>query len=467
MILYRERNQVKDPFFEIEPGSRLGYDGTMKQDGMLTIGERHLYVLCALVLIGFLVVGVVVDGWWDTFDGLFKIQIHPARLLNDFTEVGGTGGALWNAALVAGIGLFIVGVSRVRLSGPTIAAFFTMLGFGLFGKTPVNIVPIIAGVAIAARIARKRFQEYILMALFGTALGPLIAAVAFEAGLPLGIALPVSCAAGVLAGILLPAAAISMLRLHQGFSLYNIGLTCGFLAVFAAALLVASGHPLDPGAIWNGEPDLALVLLAPGVSVLFMVFALLSGPRSAASGFVRILRLSGRLPSDFLTMTTIPGSLFNAGIMGLLTWGYVMVVGGPLNGPVLGGIFTAIGFATFGKHPKNSWSVVAGVVAGSLLFGRPLASSGPLLTALFVLTLAPLAGEFGWPMGILAGFLHLTLVLRTGSWHLGINLYNNGFAGGLTATLLVAVVQWYRSSRDTRESRREEPRQHERRGANE
>jgi hypothetical protein len=27
------------------------------------------------------------------------------------------------------------------------------------------------------------------------------------------------------------------------------------------------------------------------------------------------------------------------------------------------------------------------------------------------------------------------------------NLYNNGFAGGLTATLIVAVIQWYNSTK--------------------
>jgi hypothetical protein len=51
-------------------------------------------------------------------------------------------------------------------------------------------------------------------------------------------------------------------------------------------------------------------------------------------------------------------------------------------------------------------------------------------------------------MGLLAGFLHLVMVERTGAWHLGVNLYNNGFAGGLTAALLVAVIEWYRSARD-------------------
>jgi hypothetical protein len=149
-----------------------------------------------------------------------------------------------------------------------------------------------------------------------------------------------------------------------------------------------------------------------------------------------------------MTITSISGSLVNAGLIGLLTWGYVLAVGAPASGPVLGGMLTAVGFATFGKHPRNAWPVVAGVVLACLLFGKDLAAPGPVLAALFSLTLAPLAGEFGWILGVAAGFLHLTMVERTGSWHLGVNLYNNGFAGGLTATLMVSLIEWFRSTRN-------------------
>jgi hypothetical protein len=47
-----------------------------------------------------------------------------------------------------------------------------------------------------------------------------------------------------------------------------------------------------------------------------------------------------------------------------------------------------------------------------------------------------------------AGFVHLLMVERTAAFHGGLDLYNNGFAGGLTATLFVAVIQWFRSIKD-------------------
>lgn len=399
-----------------------------------------LLAACALL-------GVAVQGPESTFRGVVRIQHHPARLLNDFTLVGGEGAALVNAALVAMLGLLLVRVNRVRLSGPTVSAVFTILGFGLFGKTLVNVLPIVIGVAISARIARKSFREYILMALFGTTLGPLITALAVETSLPLPAALATAAVGGLVAGIILPPVAIVMLRLHQGFSLYNIGLTGGFIGVFGACLLVASGRPPAATLVWNDAPSLALVLLIPGICVVLLIAGLSRRPRRALASFRKITTLSGRLPSDFMTMSSVQGSLVNMGILGLLAWGYVMAVGGELNGPVLGGILTAIGFAAFGKHPRNGWPIVAGVVLACLLFGRDLAAAGPILAALFCLTLGPIAGEFGWKVGLLAGFLHFVMVERTGAWHLGVNLYNNGFAGGLTATLLVAVIEWYRASR--------------------
>ena len=62
------------------------------------------------------------------------------------------------------------------------------------------------------------------------------------------------------------------------------------------------------------------------------------------------------------------------------------------------------------------------------------------LAGLFGTTLAPIAGHFGWPFGILAGFIHSALVLRTGGPVAGLNLYNNGFSGGLIAIVLYPTI---------------------------
>lgn len=390
---------------------------------------------------------VLVDGFREAFGGFVALQIHPARLIHDFIEVRGIGAALINGALVGLIGLALVLLNRVSLSGPTYAAILTLIGFGFFGKTPVNIVPIFIGVYLAAKYVGKSFREYIIIALFGSALGPLVSTIAFELGLPYAAALILAAFGGIATGFLLPALAVSMLHLHQGYNLYNIGLTCGFFGLFAASLLRAGGHTFQAALNWYGEFSFVLSLLVPVCAIVLIVTGLLIGKKAAFADFLAIQKHTGRLPSDFMDMESIGGALINSGIIGLLFSGYVFIIGADFNGPVIGGLFTIMGFAAFGTHVKNSWPVAAGVVSSTLLFGMPLTAPGPVLALIFGTTLSPIAGQFGPLIGFIAGFIHLIMVSFTGSWHGAMNLYNNGFAGGLTATLLIAIIQWYKNNK--------------------
>ena len=91
-----------------------------------------------------------------------------------------------------------------------------------------------------------------------------------------------------------------------------------------------------------------------------------------------------------------------------------------------------MGFSAFGKHPRNIIPVMFGVWLGA--YGMHYEPNYPALqlAGLFGTTLAPVAGHFGSALcGILAGFIHSALVLQTGGPVAGLNLYNNGFSGGL------------------------------------
>lgn len=88
-----------------------------------------------------------------------------------------------------------------------------------------------------------------------------------------------------------------------------------------------------------------------------------------------------------------------------------------------------------------------GVVLASYFQIWELNSIGAILAALFGTTLAPIAGVFGWKSGVLAGFLHMALVMNIGYLHGGINLYNNGFSGGIIAAILVPVISSFQDTR--------------------
>ena len=86
-------------------------------------------------------------------------------------------------------------------------------------------------------------------------------------------------------------------------------------------------------------------------------------------------------------------------------------------------------------------SIFAGAILSSMLLGLPLSSTGTLGSILFATTLVPIAGVYGPGWGIVAGFLHVFVVRQVGDFHGGLNLYNNGFAGGLVAGVLIIVIQ--------------------------
>jgi len=412
--------------------------------------EKSLYTIMLIFILGLAVTGLALDGPVETLKGFLHLQVRGARLINDFTQAG-TGAAMFNAAIVGLIGLIFVFFATTILSGPTLAAIFTMIGFGFFGKTPLNILPIIGGVWIAATIANKTLGSYSLIALFGTALGPIVTFIMFEMSLPLISSIPLGLLSGLVAGFILPGVAGSMLQLHQGYNLYNTGFSCGFIGLFASGLLIAANKMEPITIIWNTTAEPALYLLIPVLSLFLIISALLvdgfSNIRETLKELIDIQKLSGRLPTDIFDAGTAGSALINMGLLGLASSLYVWFVKAPFNGPVIGGILTVMGFGGFGKTLKNVWPVVVGVVLATLVFGKQLSDPGPILAALFCTTLAPIAGQFGILVGIIAGFIHLFMVETTAVWHGGMDLYNNGFAGGLTASLIMAVMQWYKTNR--------------------
>jgi len=91
-----------------------------------------------------------------------------------------------------------------------------------------------------------------------------------------------------------------------------------------------------------------------------------------------------------------------------------------------------------------------GIVIVSMLTPWEINSLGVLLAALFGTTLAPIAGEFGWKSGILAGFLHMAVVMNVGYLHGGMNLYNHGLAGGLVAGILIPILYSVRENKQNK-----------------
>ncbi len=372
--------------------------------------------------------------------GLATLVREPDVLINDYLAKAGLGAPFVNAGLCSLAAALILLALRVVPSGPALAVVFTVAGFSLFGKNIYNIWPVIAGVWLHAQAVRRPFSEFVIVALFGTALAPLVSEVSFGFGLAAPWNYVAGAAAGIAAGFFLPPLATHLLQLHQGYNLYNVGLTAGFIGTVVMSVFRAAGIEIPGGGAWaKGNGGVFIPVLVVFFSSLIALGAIY-GPR-LGDGLRGIIASTGRLVSDFPRSFGIGPALVNMGVVGFLGLSYVVIVGGDLNGPTIGGLLTMCGFSAFGKQPRNVLPVMAGVWIAATLSRYSPSDEGPLLAALFGTCLAPIAGRYGPLAGMLAGALHLVIVVNVGYLHGGLNLYNNGFSGGLVAGMLTPFLE--------------------------
>jgi hypothetical protein len=387
----------------------------------------------------FVVFGFLIDGPGDVARGLIEIVTTRDALLTDYFGAGGRGAACVNAGLLTLAACAFYYKSAAKISGPAVACLFLVLGFGLFGKNLFNIWFIVFGVFLYCRFKGEAFATHINTAFFGTALAPVFSEIAFSTALPIEVGLPLGAATATVIGFVLAPAAAQLFKAHMGFSLYNMGFTAGIIGVLVVALYKSYGFVPDPVMIWTSGNNW---LFGGFLAALFLSMAMTGYllDRNIVQRIMQIMRLPGQSPTDFVALAGFGPVLVNMSLTGTISMVYVQLVGGDLNGPVIGAIFTVVGFSAYGKHPGNIMPIIAGVFLGSL--AKPWGAADPsgLLAALFGTTLAPIAGRFGWHWGIVAGFLHSSAARSVGGVHGGLNLYNNGFAAGIVASVLAAVI---------------------------
>ena len=409
-----------------------------------TARDRQALLIVAAYAAAFVIFGFLVDSPAGIARGLSAILISRDVLLTDYFGIGGIGAGCVSAGLVTLASCFVYHMARARVTGASVAALFLVLGFGLFGKNLLNIWGIVAGVWLYSRFRGQPFAANINTAFFGVALAPIFSEILFSSSLELSTRVPLSIATTLVIGFVLPPAAAQLSKAHMGFSLYNMGFTAGIVGTLVVALYRSYGFTPDPVFIWTTGNN---VLLGGFLAALFasMLVAGFLLDRAALSRLKLVMRESGQAPTDFIALAGMGPTLVNMGLSGALATLYIVCIGGDLNGPVIGAILTIVGFAAYGKHPRNIVPIMLGVFLGSL--AKPWAIDDPSiqLAALFGTTLAPIAGRFGWHWGLVAGFVHSSAALTTGSMHAGLNLYNNGLAAGIVASVLVPVIIAIRS----------------------
>ncbi len=367
--------------------------------------------------------------------GLMRIFTASGILITDYVEIGGLGASLVNAGLVGLIGYIILIINKVELSGVSIATLFTMIGFALMGKTIWSILPVIFGVFVYSKLTKREFITNIYPALFGTALAPIVthASFEFELGVLGGVI------AGFVAGLVIAPIANHSLSFHEGYNLYNVGFSAGLIGLVLMNVFRAFDHDTESLLMWGSAFDSQLRIFSIGLFVSMVLVGALCSDN--LKDYRKVLKEPGNTITDFVDIVGFGNTLINMGLVGLIGVVFVELLGTSYNGPVLSGLLTMVGFAGFGKHPLNITPIMIGVVFASFLSIYEINAPGTVLAGLFGTTLAPIAGQFGALVGVMAGMLHLYIVSTIGEIHGGMNLYNNGFSGGLVASLVVAVMK--------------------------
>ena len=73
-----------------------------------------------------------------------------------------------------------------------------------------------------------------------------------------------------------------------------------------------------------------------------------------------------------------------------------------------------------------------------------LSTQGYINGLAFATGLCPFSGKYGWKVGVLAGFLSAVICTSTSAMHGGFVLYNGGFNAGLTALVLLPILDFYK-----------------------
>lgn len=373
-------------------------------------------------------------------EGFMRILFHPSLLLSDYMAIGNVGAAFFNVGLILFIGTVLVIITKTEVSGVIIAGLINAGAFAFLGKNLYNTVFLFLGVILHTFYKKRKVSEDLATAFFSLGIAPIISFITFSIGYPRPLNFIIAILTGLAMGFFLPPVSQKSPDIHEGYNLYNNGLALGLVSIIFYSFYKSFGHVtiIDSVLMEGRNTKILLVFL-----VLFfaMMASKLVLKDKGIEEYRLLLKRTGRAPSNFIADYSVSTVLFNMGLLGLIGLIYIYAVDGDLNGVTLGGVMALVAFGGMGKHPRNCIPIMLGVGLGSLLTTYDISSSAIVIAALFGTTIAPIAGDFGFILGIIAGYVHLLLVTNMGLLHGNLLLYNNGFTGGIVASVLVNIYR--------------------------
>ncbi len=402
--------------------------------------EKELCYFCLGSAALLFIAAFLFDSPKEILEGMIAIVSSRDALITDYFEVAGYGAAFFNAGLMLIFAMGLVKITNLPYSGVTLAAIFLNTGFAFWGKNPINVLPIIFGTWCYARLHKMHFARVVYTAIFATCLAPLVSELVHILPFSNLGNLIVAISIGIIVGFLIPPLAMHTASMHMGYNLFNVGFAGGTLAFIIYSALKSMGIESEAVFLWKTGKNWGIVI---GMFLYFVITFLIGFWLADGNmqGLHKIVRHPGRAVADFVMMDGAGTTLMNMGIMGIVAEVYVLLVGVDISGPVLGSILAVFAFAAFGAHVRNYIPVLIGVYLSTFFSVYEPDSPSIIIAALFVVGIAPIAGEFGVLAGVLSGMVHAAVVTCTSQLYGGLNLYNNGFAAGFVAIVMVPLIE--------------------------
>lgn len=381
--------------------------------------------------------GVVIEPSLSIFHNYKSLIMGSDALISDYFIKGSIGSAFLNAGLVGILSLVLMILASHKFNVMSLSSVMLMSGFAFFGKNIVNIWPIILGVYLYTLYQKKDFGENIPIALFATSFSPIVSEFLFVYSGNLIFRIALAWGLGISIGFVIVFFSNHIYRIHKGYNLYNVGFAIGLLSTLYVSLMKSYGYVIQSELLWDYEFNLWLYGY---FAIIFCMMVIVGLKEGSFTNYISLVKSSG-YRSDYLSDYGFATVMLNMGVNGLFTLAFLYIIKVPLNGPVIGGLLTILGFSGNGKHVRNMFPIFVGVYLGSVTKVWSIQDPSIVLSALFGTGLAPLAGSFGFFAGVIASYLNSSVVLNTGFLHGGLNLYNTGFAIGIVCALIVPLYE--------------------------
>ena len=449
------------------------------------MGQKLIYIYPLIISLFFLAaspIAVIYTKEWDFFANLVRILTSPSKLVTDYFALGGLGSTLFNAAVCGLCANLIVYISRAKPNATILAGYMLVVAHCFYGLNFLNMWPPFFGILLFCKVMKKKVSENIHIAFFSTALAPFVSELCFRYAIEnytlsviqvnwVGVLLSFVC--GLAIGFVIPALLPGTTAMHRGYNLYKAGLAIGILGIFINAFMYTTLGVEEPGKLeivnetyyampygYRGFMNVFFIVL---FIITFAVGFICNG--KSLRGYRDLLKCTGR-GTDFTDKFGMPLCMVNISVYGIAILCYLNIVfilpslwsalpsGVGFTGATAGIIFAALTFAADGQHVRNVFPIVVGyvilfaiavvicLVAG---FDIPwtLSTQAYINGLAFATGLCPFAGKYGFKYGVLAGFMSAIICAITAQMHGGFVLYNGGFNAGLTALILIPILDFY------------------------